>query len=50
VRIEPENPAGHYALATAYARTGDKQGAEREFALQQQAAQAAGSQGDKTPQ
>jgi tetratricopeptide (TPR) repeat protein len=50
VRLAPENPAGHYALATAYARTGDKQGAEREFALQQQAAQAAGSQGDKTPQ
>jgi tetratricopeptide (TPR) repeat protein len=50
VRLAPENPAGHYALATAYARTGDKQNAEREFALQQQAAQAAGAQGDKTPQ
>jgi tetratricopeptide (TPR) repeat protein len=49
VRLAPENPAGHYALATAYARTGDKQDAEREFALQQ-AAQAAEAQGDKAPQ
>ncbi|MFZ0633609.1 MAG: tetratricopeptide repeat protein [Acidobacteriaceae bacterium] len=50
VGLEPGNPAGHYALATAYARTGNKEAAEREFALQQQAAQNAGNQGDKAPQ
>ncbi len=55
VRLEPENPAGHYALATAYARTGNKEAAEHEFALQRQAAQASGNQdsgnqGDKSPQ
>lgn len=50
VRLEPSNPAGHYALATAYARTGNKEAAEREFALQQQAAQASGNPGDKAPQ
>jgi tetratricopeptide (TPR) repeat protein len=50
VRLEPGNPAGHYSLATAYARTGNKEAAEREFALQQQAAQNAGNQGDKAPQ
>jgi tetratricopeptide (TPR) repeat protein len=50
VQLEPSNPAGHYALATAYARTGDKEAAEREFALQQQAAQSAGNPGEKTPQ
>jgi len=50
VKLEPGNPAGHYALATAYARTGNKEAAEREFALQQQAAQASGNPGDKAPQ
>lgn len=50
VKLEPSNPAGHYALATAYARTGNKEGAEKEFALQQQAAQASGNPGDKAPQ
>lgn len=50
VRLEPGNPAGHYALATAYARTGNKEAAEREFALQQQATQNSGSQGGKAPQ
>jgi tetratricopeptide (TPR) repeat protein len=49
VRLEPGNPAGHYSLATAYARTGNKEAAEREFTLQQ-AAQDSGNQGDKTPQ
>lgn len=50
VKLEPGNPAGHYALATAYARTGHKEDAEREFALQQQAVQNSGDQGDKSPQ
>jgi tetratricopeptide (TPR) repeat protein len=35
VKIQPANPAGHYSLATAYARTGRKEEADREFALQQ---------------
>jgi tetratricopeptide (TPR) repeat protein len=50
VRLEPANPAAHYALATAYARTGNKEAAEHEFALQKQAAQDSGDQGDKAPQ
>lgn len=54
VRLEPENPAGHYALATAYARTGNKEAAEHEFALQRQAAQDSGAnsgnEGAKAPQ
>ena len=37
VKLEPDNPMTHFALATAYTRTGRKQDAEREFALQQQA-------------
>lgn len=38
VKLEPGNPAAHFGLATAYARTGRKEAAEREFALQKQAA------------
>lgn len=33
VKLEPENPATHYLLATAYSRTGQKQEAEKEFAI-----------------
>jgi tetratricopeptide (TPR) repeat protein len=36
VKLQPANPAGHYSLATAYARTGRKDDADHEFALQQQ--------------
>ena len=43
VRMEPEDPAGHYQLATAYARTGNKQGAAREMELQAQAARTKGA-------
>jgi tetratricopeptide (TPR) repeat protein len=50
VKLEPGNPAGHYNLATAFARTGHKQEAEREFALQQQAAQQNNPAGGTTPQ
>lgn len=50
VRLAPGNPAGHYALATAYARTGNKEAAEREFALQQQANQNSANPGEKAPQ
>lgn len=42
VKLQPQNPAAHYGLATAYARTGHKEAAEREFALQQQTSQTAG--------
>ena len=38
VKQQPDDPAGHYQLALAYSRTGNKQGAEREMALQAQAA------------
>jgi predicted Zn-dependent protease len=36
-RMQPGDPAGHYQLATAYARTGRKPEAEREMALQREA-------------
>jgi predicted Zn-dependent protease len=38
VKMQPEDPAGHYQLALAYTRTGNKEGAAREIALQAQAA------------
>lgn len=38
VKREPGDPAGHYQLATAYARTGHKEEADKELALQRQAA------------
>lgn len=37
VKMQPADPAGHYQLAIAYARTGRKEDAQREMALQQQA-------------
>lgn len=33
VKLQPENPVGHYDLATALSRTGHKEEAEREFAI-----------------
>ena len=50
VELQPANPAGHYSLATAYARTGRKDDAQREFALQQQTADHAGGPGAQKPQ
>lgn len=50
VKLQPDNPAGHYSLATAYARTGRKEDAEREFDLQQKAAERAGGPGAQAPQ
>ena len=50
VKLQPGNPAGHYSLATAYARTGRKEDAEREFALQQKTSGAAPGQGAQAPQ
>jgi tetratricopeptide (TPR) repeat protein len=38
IKMQPGDPAGHYQLATAYARTGRKSEAEREMALQREAA------------
>jgi predicted Zn-dependent protease len=38
VKRQSGDPAGHYQLATAYARTGRKQDADRELALQREAA------------
>ncbi len=38
IKMQPADPAGHYQLATAYARTGRKPDAEREMALQREAA------------
>ena len=38
VKMQPDDPAGHYQLATAYARTGRQQDAQREMALQQETA------------
>jgi len=49
-KLRPGNPAAHYSLATAYARTGRKEDAQREFALQQQAAEHTGNQGAPNPQ
>jgi len=36
VKMQPGDPAGHYQLATAYARTGHKPEADREMALQRE--------------
>jgi len=38
VKMQPGDPAGHYQLATAYARTGHKEEAQREMSLQSEAA------------
>lgn len=38
VKLEPGDPAGHYQLAMAYARTGNKEAAARESELQRKAA------------
>jgi tetratricopeptide (TPR) repeat protein len=49
VKLQPANPAGHYNLATAYARTGRREDADREFALQEKTTPA-GPQGAQPPQ
>jgi tetratricopeptide (TPR) repeat protein len=50
VKLQPGNPAAHYSLATAYSRTGRKEEAQREFALQQQTAGRTGGQDPQNPQ
>ena len=37
VKLEPGDPAGYYQLALAYSRTGNKQEAMRQMALQREA-------------
>jgi predicted Zn-dependent protease len=39
VKLQPDNPTGHYQLALAYGKTGRKQDAEREMVLFQQASE-----------
>jgi hypothetical protein len=46
--MQPGDPAGHYQLATAYARMGRKPEAEREMALQREAS-ARQPKGAQTP-
>ena len=48
VKMQPGDPAGHYQLATAFARTGHKPEADREMALQREAA-AKSPQDSQTP-
>jgi len=49
VKLEPTNPMAHYSLGTAYARSGRKEDAEHQFAIQQ-AEQQGGAQGGQNPQ
>ena len=48
VRLEPGDPAGHYQLAIAYARTGNKEGSSRELLLQTKAASSGQAATDTT--
>ncbi|MFL6304894.1 MAG: tetratricopeptide repeat protein [Candidatus Sulfotelmatobacter sp.] len=50
VKLQPGNPAAHYGLATAYGRTGRREDAQREFALQQQAAERMGGPNSQSAQ
>ena len=45
VKMQPADPAGHYQLATAYARTGHKPEAEHEMELQRETAAKAPREG-----
>jgi predicted Zn-dependent protease len=38
VKMQPDDPLGHYQLALAYGRTGNREGAQREMAAQKAAA------------
>jgi tetratricopeptide (TPR) repeat protein len=38
VKMQPDDPAGHFQLAMAYGRTGNREGAQREAAAQKEAA------------
>ena len=47
VRLEPANPAAHYNLAVAYARSGHKQEGEKEFAIHREMVQKNRAAGDE---
>jgi len=47
VQLQPEEPVGHFQLATAYSRTGHKPEAAREFALYRQTTDAVRESKDK---
>lgn len=48
VQLQPADPAGHYQLAMSYARTGNKEGAARQLALQAKATSGAQNATDTT--
>ena len=50
VKLQPANPQGHFDLATAYARTGRKEDAEREFAVHKEIREAGAGPGGRPPQ
>jgi len=45
VKLEPQNPVAHYNLAMAYARSGRKEAADKEFALHREMMQKSGGPG-----
>src|SRR5438876_4056326 len=45
VKLEPQNPVAHYNLAMAYARSGRKEAADKEFALHREMMQKRGGPG-----
>jgi tetratricopeptide (TPR) repeat protein len=49
VKLEPQNPAAHYLLAIAYARSGRKEEGDRQFAIQRQLTQK-GAAGEESSQ
>jgi len=49
VKLQSGNPAAHYLLAIAYARTGRKEDGDREFAIQKQLTQK-GAAGEPAPE
>jgi len=45
VKLEPQNPVAHYNLAMAYARSGRKEAADKEFAVHREMMQKSGGPG-----
>ena len=45
VKLEPQNPVAHYNLAMAYARSGRKEAADKEFAVHREMMQKSGGAG-----
>jgi tetratricopeptide (TPR) repeat protein len=50
VKLEPENPIGHYNLAVALSRSGRKEEAEREFAIHRKMQESASHADGASPQ